>query len=452
MLCAIRQLMIRLRRENRGNVAIIAAISLPVVIGAFGLGAEAASWMATKRALQNAADAAAIAAATNGGSSYDVEARATTAKYGYKDGASGVTVTASDSAPCPAGAGPVCYTVTVTQTAPVLLAQVVGFKGDTTVAGSPVKLISATAVAQQGTIQRPYCLLALATSGTDPAIRTNGAPFADLSGCNVMSNTSATCNGHNLQADVGDAHGTNTNCGVVQHSNMPTVEDEYAAKASNIPPNDCTTRFPSNTYPVPPAKKKDTWTPRPENLGQNWGGLTKVCGGVQLPNDVLITQDTTLVIYDGDLDTNGFTLRSAPGVAVTVIFAGENGGYSHVPTGGGTLDLAAPDDAAVLRDPSLAPWKGVVMYQDPSLTSNVDIYAAGNSPTWDLTGVAYLPHSSVTFSGAVNKSSNGKSCFALLVDNVTVNGTGSILAHGECGQAGVDLPTNQVPGRGKLVQ
>jgi hypothetical protein len=50
----------------------------------------------------------------------------------------------------------------------------------------------------------------------------------------------------------------------------------------------------------------------------------------------------------------------------------------------------------------------------------------------------------VTFSGAVNKSSNGSSCFALVVDNITINGTGDILAKGGCVAAGLNLPTNTV--------
>jgi hypothetical protein len=36
-----------------------------------------------------------------------------------------------------------------------------------------------------------------------------------------MSNASATCNGHNLNADIGDAAGTSSNCGVIQNSNVP---------------------------------------------------------------------------------------------------------------------------------------------------------------------------------------------------------------------------------------
>ena len=109
---------------------------------------------------------------------------------------------------------------------------------------------------------------------------------------------------------------------------------------------------------------------------------------------------------------------------------------------GGTLDFNAP---------STGPWSGIAIYQDPSLTSGVDISAAGNSPTWKITGLAYLPHASVTFSGAVNKSSNGASCFVMVVDNITINGTGSILETGGCQAAGLNMPTAQLPGRGELV-
>jgi hypothetical protein len=39
----------------------------------------------------------------------------------------------------------------------------------------------------------------------------------------------------------------------------------------------------------------------------------------------------------------------------------------------------------------------------------------------------------------------------MMVNDVTINGTGSILAHGQCGQAGLILPSNAVPGRAQLV-
>jgi hypothetical protein len=44
----------------------------------------------------------------------------------------------------------------------------------------------------------------------------------------------------------------------------------------------------------------------------------------------------------------------------------------------------------------------------------------------------------------VNKSSNGESCFLLIVDNITIDGTDGILSNGGCAAAGVTLPTNNV--------
>jgi Flp pilus assembly protein TadG len=427
--------------DERGNIGIISAFVLPSLLAAFGLSFETAHWYQMQRLMQNAADSAAIAAATNASSSYASEAIAVAAQYGFQNGSNNATVTATNVAACPSG-GTNCYRVTISEPTPLVLEQLVGYKGDTTLSGNvPAKMLTATAIAVQGTTPRAYCLFALASSGAQ-GITANGVPNANLQGCNVMSNTSAVCNGHNLNAGYGDAHGTSSGCGANQRSNVPVMSDPYAYLASNIPANPC------NSYPQEPAKKKDPVLPSSNQLSGslNLSGRTIMCGDVQLTGNVSLTTRSpgaVLVIENGQLDTNGYTLQSLAGAGITVVFSGDNSsGYTHAPTGGGTLDIAAPTSG---------PWSGVAIYQDPSLTSGVNISAAGNSPTWDITGLVYLPHSSVTFSGAVNKSSNGYTCFDLVVDNVTINGTGSILDEGQCAQAGLTLPTANVPTRGGLV-
>jgi hypothetical protein len=135
--------------------------------------------------MQNAADAAVIAASTNGSSNYDIEAKAVAAQYGYQNGANNVSVTASNAAACPAG-GNTCYSVTISGPVPLFLSPLVGYNGDTVVNGQKEKTLTATAVATQGTQPRQYCILALASSGAQ-GIRTNGNPNANLAGCNVMS-------------------------------------------------------------------------------------------------------------------------------------------------------------------------------------------------------------------------------------------------------------------------
>ena len=424
-------------RDERANIAIMFGLLAPVLIGALGLGLETSWWYQTQRDMQNAADEAAIAAATNAGSSYSTEALAVAANYGYANGQNNVSVTTSNTASCPSG-GNDCYSVSITTKMQLYLMPVIGYTGNTTVNGAPATTLTATAVAMRGTVNRKYCLLSLNSIGT--GILGNGVPNSNFKGCSIMSDSSSTCNGHNMGADYGDSHVTDNGCGVIQDSNVPSLADPYKALASNIPANPCT------SYPQEPAKNGDPALPSSNQWSgeKSWGGNNIVCGDLQLTGDTTLeTNNGVLVVENGQLDTNGHTLKTQSGSAVTVIFSGDNSGsYTHAPTGGGTLDITAPSSGV---------WSGIALYQDPALTSGVDLYSAGNSPTWDISGIAYLPNSSVTFKGAVNKSSYGQSCFVMVVGEITVDGTGAIFENGSCDAAGVSMPTNTVPGRGQLV-
>lgn len=95
----------------------------------------------------------------------------------------------------------------------------------------------------------------------------------------------------------------------------------------------------------------------------------------------------------------------------------------------------------------------MAIYQDPALTSGVNWSAAGSSPTWNVTGLIYLPKAAVTVSGIVNKASNGHNCFALVVDTFLSNGTTTFLEkQTECPQAGLKPPTGADATRTALVQ
>ena len=78
--------LVRLRTDTGGNVAIMMGLLMVPMVGAMGLGFEVSHWYMSKRAMQNAADAAAIAAASNASSNYDVEGKAVAALYGFVDG------------------------------------------------------------------------------------------------------------------------------------------------------------------------------------------------------------------------------------------------------------------------------------------------------------------------------------------------------------------------------
>jgi len=456
----------RLRVDERGTVSATMGVLMIPLVGALGLGFEASNWYLTTRSMQNAADAAVIAAATNAGSNYDVEAKAVAATYGFVDGTNHVSVAASNTATCPDGST-ACYSVTISGFVPLLLSQVVGFKGDTNPNGTLEKKLSSASVAKAGTQPQNLCLLALASSGAAQGIRTDGAPVSNFHGCNVMSNTAAQCNGSNLGAGFGFAHGTSSGCGVTQVSNVPVVTDPYASLASNIPQlssSGCAGNYPQETtqgnhvsqYPSPPSPPlpagvvtlNGPTTPFTVNLS---GGNNFACGDQVLQANVTINTPAgtpaVLIIENGLLDLNGHTLTTSSGSGVTLIFSGSNGAFSHEPTdtpGGGVLDLAAPTSGH---------WSGVAIYQDPSLTSGVDISAAGNSPTWKITGLVYAPHASLTIKGAIDKATNGQQCLVLVADNFLISGTAGILQTdiGQCAQAGLTMPTAKTPGSVVLV-
>jgi len=232
--------------EQSGATAFVFALIATGIIAMVGLGIDVIGWYRTDRALQNAADAAAVAAARNGTSSYDSEAKAVAASYGFVDGNNGITVTPLGNQTCPNGQTN-CYLVTVAMTAaPQFFSQVVGL---------PAPTLSSAAMAG-GAQTHTYCLMALASSGTDPAILGNGVPAANLDNCNIMSNTGMTCNGHNTGATNGDAHKTNSGCGNTQNSNVPPIIDPYKSLASNIPADTC-----GGSYPQEPSKKSGSPLP-----------------------------------------------------------------------------------------------------------------------------------------------------------------------------------------------
>src|SRR5260221_1842539 len=202
----------RMRADERGAVSVIMGVLMIPLVGALGIGFEVSNWYMTARGMQNAADAAAVAAATNAGSNYDVEARAVAAQYGFVNGTNNISIALSNTAACPSG-GNTCYSVTISGFVPLLLSQVVGFKGDTTLNGTLEKRLSSLAVAKQTTQPDNLCMLALAGSGAAQGIRTNGSPTGNMNGCDSMSNTAAQCNGSNLGLGISFAVGSNNGFG-----------------------------------------------------------------------------------------------------------------------------------------------------------------------------------------------------------------------------------------------
>jgi hypothetical protein len=441
----------RLRADERGAVSVMMGFLMIPLVGVLALGFEVSNWYLITRGMQNAADAATLAAAINNSSNYDVEARAVAAQYGFVNGVNNVTIGVSNTATCPSG-GKNCYSVTISGYTPLLLSQVVGFQGAGNINGSLQKQLSSLAVAQPSQIPEDLCLVALASSGASQGIRTNGAPTGSMNGCNSMSNTAAQCNGHDLGLGISFAAGSNSGCGG-QQAHWNAISDPYFTQISgNIAAagaNPCT------SYPQE-SKKGSSYTVATSNQLSGpitLSGNTFWCGDFELTGDVTVTTTggpAVLYIENGQLDLNGHTFQTAIGSALTIVFSGSNGGgYTHGPAD----NTNGPGGVLNITPPTTGPWAGIAIVQDPSLTTGVDVSAAGNSPTWDITGLIYMPHASLTLKGAIDKSTFGKSCVVMVADNFQISGTGGIMKSdiGQCAAAGLPMPQAKLPGGAKLV-
>ena len=146
-----------------GSVSVALALTCPLVIGSVGLAVEASYWQMHQRAMQNAADSAAIAAAMEGGSNYAAVGQAVAAQYGFVNGSGNIVVNVSQSSSA-TGCSSNCYTATVSDEVSLFLSPIVGYKGTSTVNNKQMTSIDSDAVAtQSGGVS--YCLLALASSG-----------------------------------------------------------------------------------------------------------------------------------------------------------------------------------------------------------------------------------------------------------------------------------------------
>ena len=285
-----------------------------------------------------------------------------------------------------------------------------------------------------------------------------------MNGCDSMSNTAARCNGHDLGLGISFAVGSNSGCGA-QQMHQAALQDPYFIQISgNIshfptPLSQCPGGYPQEThqgnhYSVAASNQLAGGT-----LNLSPGNNFK-CGDQMLTGNVNVTVNggnggsAVLIVENGQLDLNGFTFQMADNKsALTIVFTGDNtGGYTHAPTdntngSGGVLNITAPAAG------SGSPWQGMAIVQDPSLTNGVSVSAAGNSPTWDITGLIYMPHASITLKGAIDKSNFGNQCVVMVADNFQISGTGGVMKTdiGQCAAAGLNMPQATIPGSAQLV-
>ena len=463
-------------RSRRGNIAVMTALLFVPLVAIMGVATQGGSWFLEQRAMQNAADSAVIAAATNGGnggSDYVTEAKAMAASYGFTDGSNNVTVTV----PAPANYAPAscvsspCYSVTIASVAPLYLLQVLGYKGNAkTSGGSPGQAIDAGALATTLSVNGPICLIGLGSSGS--TIDASGIASSTL-GCNIFSNSdSPLCNGHPLTTGWSDSVNdpqskTQKSCGqnaksgtAQQHGKLSTLADPYQPALTNNPPtNPCSKYYPdSSALWAGNGGLAITGDP-------SWDGSTKTsCGDVKLTGPVTLTQSSTvLVIENGQLDLNGQSITTTGNGGLTIIFTSPNPSSAAYTSGGTPSNFIGGNGTLSIAAPTSGTWSGLAIIQNKNLPLQSATYTGG-TPTFDISGVVDAPASSWTVHGNISsgcqggfickEAANGAACFTLVVHDLTITGTGNLFytdPQSQCAKAGVTQVLEPAGVIGKLV-
>jgi hypothetical protein len=435
----------------RAAVSPLTALMLIPISGAIAYSVELGTWQYTQRSMQNAADSAALAAATNnqttGASNYRLEGKAAAQKFGYVNGAGNTTVQIDPpaSVTCPGTGYTTCYAATISTKVPLTFSRLIGFGGNTTYGSGRGQTITAYAIASAsggGTSWAWGCFYTM--GNVVNSFRGNGIPDANLTGCSIFSAGQIYCTGNNgTNADYALSSapsGTYAN-GPVPCASTPT---RTGVTLPTVPYGTGSTYDTAATTALANATGSGCASTIPADY---YGTNLVLCGNVKLTGDLTLHQPDTVVVINGSLDLNKNTLSTASGASATLIFPGTSDPFGANSQGtGGTINIQAPSDSV---------WQGVAMFQQqiPNASTQGKVDFNGAQSNVSITGALYFPQENVTINGIVNKSTYGQTCFIVYSYTVTVNGNGTYLNQtAGCTSAGVTPPSVAVGTRAKLVQ
>lgn len=397
-----------LLRDRDGGALAVTAVLLPTIIGFAGLGVDLTHWYSQRRAMQNMADGAAIAAThavMSGGNAAAVQNAAVedATRNGWS-AAQGYTV--QTFAPPTAGLYPGlnrAAEVRITRDVPLYFLGAIGV--------GPVE-VSARATGA-GVDNGPQCVIAL-DHDADRAITFTGDANVTL-GCGIASNSSSNrsiyiAGSAILEANPAQAYGDiyvgNTATLITQSPVQPysqRVDDPYADVIMPVDPTTCSE---TNFW----AQTTDTYLSPPLQPGRYCGGL-RIDGTVDLAPGIYI-------VADGDFMVGSMAVLT--GDEVTIVLTGATPGDVGNVTINGGADIT-------LTPTTTGDMAGILFYQDPMAspgTSSVIESKFNGDANVDLTGALYFPQRPVEYGGSA--SAAGASCLHIVARTVEFTGEANV--------------------------
>ncbi|HET6620245.1 MAG TPA: pilus assembly protein TadG-related protein [Dongiaceae bacterium] len=402
----------RLQGDEGGATAVITAICLTMLIGFVGLGTEVGMWYQERRAMQTAADAAALGAGfdmfKNGKNSSTTVAagEADATRNGFTNGVNNVTVTINKPPTQGAYAGKdTAVEVILTKERATL------FSSLFTAKSVNIEVRSVATTKKVGV----YCILALAEH-EPAALLFTGTANVLLKNCgiNVNSDDSSgalTSKGASVvgatYADIvgglSQSNNSELNVGTIT-TGADAIDDPY--ENLNVPAG---SGCDYTNFTVGSSESKSL-TPG------------RYCGGILIQGTAYFSAGN-YVIVGGTLDIRaGAVVTSDTVNGVTIFLTGSGTDYAMVNINGGAqVNLVAS---------TAGDYKGIAVFQD----RNAPVKNTGSPNTFNggsnlsITGAVYIPKQLVVYNGG--NTTNG-SCTRVVAYMITFSGNAGL--NTDCG-------------------
>jgi uncharacterized membrane protein len=406
----VASLLRRFKRRPPGQTFLLISVALVVLLGMAALAVDIGDLWTTRRLMQSAADAGAVAGADEiaiGGTSTAITAAAKDAAShnGFADGGTrpGTSNTITVAVHNPPTSGPyaansAAVEVDVSQTQPTYFMKVLGMQ---------TVPVSTTAVAV--TLSSGSCVYSLDKSA--PGATTVGGTASVTSACGLYDNSSSTSaltvsGGGTITAPtVGVVGGTSINGGGSTPPSTGIVQfgDPLAyIAAPSFSPSSCSSFHTQNISG--PITAPQTY-----------------CGGIHINGGNSVTFGPGLYVIDG----GGITIdggASVSGTGVTFYLTGNNGnGNSAANYSGVTINSTATVNLSSPCDGAATGIKGMLFFQDRSITNGNGSSINGASGS-TFNGAIYFPTTPLSYAGS--SAVNG---FTLIVaDTLSFVGNSSV--------------------------
>jgi hypothetical protein len=395
---------VRLVSDTSGAAALVIALALPFVVGGFGLGTEVGAWYFNQRKLQNAADVAAFAAATQvrAGQLQKVD------KVTYKTWAEEAAITAAERTGFQRDRGTLLVVTPYnndTNRVEVRLIEEVP-RGFSAIFATGTVDLGGRAVAAIEVQGIPSCVLALDSSGAG-ALTFMGNTELSITGCNAHANS--------LNKDAVVVQGNprvRTDCistsgGVLLGRELLLDLEECEAPLENA------AVVPDPYADLPQPKDIMAEDCKPSTVFGGGAGAThtispgRYCGTLELRRDV--TLEPGVYVVEGGVEIT--STANVVGNGVTIYIKG-NGEFRS--NGNANIQLSAPTEGD---------YRGVLFFADQEQGSTSARHVMNGTASSTFSGAFYAPRGEIDVLG-VNSSNGG--CVQIVANRIRFTGNSTV--------------------------